>query len=205
MKKLFKAIALACVLSMATVSAMAKVSPASQEDSSSDDDGGSSSSSKATTATVAGVTEKTVTTTTVLANGQTAAVVGAIIAADGSVTGGLIYNGTSSAATGEAKRAGLPDTVVSTLNAIDAGNLSSIPAAAGKTVLAQTIAITHVAPGAQQQLIMAVNKIPASGTVQVLYYDNTTGKFIILSAVVDPATGIVTFAAPADGTAAIIG
>ena len=202
MKKLLRAIAIACVLSMATVSAMAYESGDSSDDSASST---TYVANTATTATVAGVTEKTVPTTTVLPTGQSAIVSGAIIASDGSVSGGLISNGTSSAATGEAKRHGLPDTVVSTLNAIDAGNLSSIPAAAGKTVLAQTIAIVHAAPGAQQQLIMAANKIPASGIVQVLYYDNTTGRFVILPATVDRATGIVTFAAPADVTAVILG
>lgn len=194
MKKFVKVLAIACALSLAAVPAMA----ASRSSDSSDD-------SSSSDTYVPGSSSSEATRTVVFDNGQTASVAGATVAADGTVTSGLVSNGTSSAATGSAKRAGLPSTVVSTLNAIDAGNLAGVPEAAGKTVLAQTVAITKVTPGSQQQLVMAASKIPASGTVQVLFYDNTTGRFTVIAAVVDPATGVVTFTAPADGTAAIIG
>ena len=194
MKKFVKVLAIACALSLAAVPAMAASrSGSSSDDSSSSDTYVPGSSSSETTRAV------------VFDNGLTASVAGATVAADGTVTSGLVSNGTSAAATGNAKRAGLPSTVVATLNAIDAGNLAGVPEAAGKTVLAQTVAITKVTPGSQQQLVMATSKIPASGTVQVLFYDNTTGRFTVIAAVVDPATGVVTFTAPADGTAAIIG
>ena len=138
--------------------------------------------------------------------------VGATTDASGNVTSGLVANSSSgvSAAVGGAKRAGLPAAVTTTLNDIDAGKLTSVPAetaaaVSGKQVLAQTVALVHITAPTEQKLLMAKSKIPASGVVQVLYYDNTTGRFSVLTATVDAATGVVTFTAPADGTAAIIG
>ncbi len=170
----------------------------------------SSSSSDSSTSSSTGTNGTTVSRT--LSNGQSVTVLGAATDASGNVTSGLVSNSSSgvSAAVGGAKRAGLPAAVATTLNDIDSGNLGSVPAeaaaaVAGKQVLAQTVALVHITAPTEQKLIMAQAKIPASGVVQVLYYDNTTGRFTVLSATVDAATGIVTFTAPADGTAAIIG
>ncbi len=139
-------------------------------------------------------------------------VVGATTDASGNVTSGLVSNSSSgvSAAVGGAKRAGLPAAVTSTLNDIDTGKLTSVPAdvaaaVANKQVLAQTVALVHITAPTEQKLLMAKTKIPASGVVQILYYDNTTGRFTVIAATVDAATGVVSFTAPADGTAAIIG
>ena len=212
MRKIVKALAVAGVLSLASMSAFAAFpSRNSSGSSSSSSSGGSSTGGTAviingqTVTTTTGTAASAGTVTKVLANGQNITVQGASTAADGSVTSGLISNGTSGAAVGDAKRAGLPEAVTATLDSIDAGNLSAVPAAAGKSVLATTVAIVNVTPGSQQQLVMAAAKIPATGVVQVLYYDNTTGLITIIPATVDPTTGIVTFTAPADGTAAIIG
>lgn len=206
MKKLVKVVAIVCAMSMMSTTAFAAGSASGGRNSSSSHlvSGGSASTTTATTAT--GATTAGTTTTQVLANGQTVTVSGAQVS-NGTVTAGLVANGSgSTAAVGEAKRAGLIPAVVAVLDAIDAGNLASVPAAtAGKTVLATTVAITKVTPGSQQQLVMAKSKIPASGVVQVLFYNNTTGTFTVLPATVDAATGIVTFTAPQDGTAAIIG
>ena len=209
MRKIVKALAVAGVLSLASMSAFS--ASLSRHSSGSSSSGGSSTGGTAviingqTVNTTTGTAASAGTVTKVLANGQNVTVQGASTAADGSVTSGLISNGTSGAAVGDAKRAGLPAAVTATLDSIDAGNLSAVPAAAGKSVLATTVAIVNVTPGSQQQLVMAAAKIPATGVVQVLYYDNTTGLITIIPATVDPATGIVTFTAPADGTAAIIG
>ena len=209
MRKIVKALAVAGVLSLASMSAFS--ASLSRHSSSSSSSGGSSTGGTAviingqTVNTTTGTAASAGTVTKVLANGQNVTVQGASTAADGSVTSGLISNGTSGAAVGDAKRAGLPAAVTATLDSIDAGNLSAVPAAAGKSVLATTVAIVNVTPGSQQQLVMAAAKIPATGVVQVLYYDNTTGLITIIPATVDPTTGIVTFTAPADGTAAIIG
>ena len=207
MKKLVKVVAIVCAMSMMSTTAFAAGSASGGRNSSSSHlvSGGGSSVST-TTVTATGATTAGTTTTQVLANGQTVTVSGAQVS-NGTLTAGLVSNGSgSTAAVGEAKRAGLIPAVVAVLDAIDAGNLASVPAAtAGKTVLATTVAITKVTPGSQQQLVMAKSKIPASGVVQVLFYNNTNGTFTVLPATVDAATGIVTFTAPQDGTAAIIG
>ena len=200
MKKLVKALAIACVLSLVPMTAFAATSAQSVRNSSSNRSSSSSSSTASSTSTTA---------TVVLSNGQTATIVGAEKSSNGTVSAGLVSSGTASAATGEAKRAGLPAAVVSTLNAIDAGNLGSVSVASGtlanKKVLATTVAIVKTTPGSQQQLVMDKTKLPASGVVEVLFYNNTNGLYTVIPATVNPATGIVTFTVPADGTAAIIG
>ncbi len=203
MKKLVKTLIIAGAVSMVSMNAFAAPSGSGAGSSSSH----SSSSSTTSTSNATGVTvSKT------LSNGQSVTVVGATTDASGNVTSGLVANSSNgvSAAVGGAKRAGLPAAVTTTLNDIDAGKLTSVPteaaaAVSGKQVLAQTVALVHITAPTEQKLIMAKSKIPASGVVLVLYYDNTTGRFSVLTATVDAATGVVTFTAPADGTAAIIG
>ncbi len=207
MKKLVKVVAVVCAMSMMSTTAFAAGSASGGRNSSSShvvSGGGSVSSTSAAAAT--GATTAGTTTTQVLSNGQTVTVSGATVS-NGTITSGLVSNGSgSTAAVGEAKRAGLVPSIVSILDAIDAGNLVSVPAqVTGKTVLATTVAITKVNPNTQQQLIMAKDRIPASGVVQVLFYNNTNGSFTVLPATIDANTGIVTFTAPCDGTAAIIG
>lgn len=208
MKKLVKTLIIAGAVSMVSMNAFAAGSASSSSSSSSHSSSSSSSSSSySSTSNATGVTvSKT------LSNGQSVTVLGATTDASGNVTSGLVANSSSgvSVAVGGAKRAGLPAAVTTTLNDIDAGKLTSVPAEAaaavsGKQVLTQTVALVHITAPTEQKLIMAKSKIPASGVVQVLYYDNTTGRFSVLTATVDAATGVVTFTAPADGTAAIIG
>ncbi len=203
MKKFAKALVIAGALSMVSMNAFAAGSASTFVSSSSKRSSSSSSTSNASGITVA----KT------LSNGQSVTVVGATTDASGNVTSGLVSNSSSSgvsAAVGGAKRAGLPAAVTSTLNDIDTGKLTSVPAdvaaaVANKQVLAQTVALVHITAPTEQKLLMAKTKIPASGVVQILYYDNTTGRFTVIAATVDAATGVVSFTAPADGTAAIIG
>ena len=178
-----------------------------QKKSSSDNDNDDSSSASVVVTSTSS-TSSGAEATSVSVEGVKILVEDPAFAEDGSLTHGLVVteNMTVAAATGEAKRAGLPEVITATLDAIDAGNLAAVPIATGTmSVLAKTVAITKVAPNTQMQLVMTKAKVPVSGIVQVLYYLNTTGQFILLPAIVDPATGIVTFAAPGDGTAAIIG
>ncbi len=207
MKKLVKTLIIAGAVSMVSMNAFAAGS-GSTVSSSSSHSSSSSSSSSSSTSNASGITvAKT------LSNGQSVTVVGATTDASGNVTSGLVSNSSSSgvsAAVGGAKRAGLPAAVTSTLNDIDTGKLTSVPAdvaaaVANKQVLAQTVALVHITAPTEQKLLMAKTKIPASGVVQILYYDNTTGRFTVIAATVDAATGVVSFTAPADGTAAIIG
>ena len=205
MKKLVKTLIIAGAVSMVSMNALAAYHPSASSAGSS-----SSHSSSSSTTSTSNATGVTVSKT--LSNGQSVTVLGATTDASGNVTSGLVANSSSgvSVAVGGAKRAGLPAAVTTTLNDIDAGKLTSVPAEAaaavsGKQVLTQTVALVHITAPTEQKLIMAKSKIPASGVVQVLYYDNTTGRFSVLTATVDAATGVVTFTAPADGTAAIIG
>ena len=159
-----------------------------------------------TTTDAAGVT--TVKATVELKSGKEVSVSGASVSAEGTLASGLVCSGPSPvvALTGASKTADLPATVAATINAIDAGNLAAVPVATeGKIVLAPTVALSGVEAGTKLQLVMTASKVPASGSVQVLYFDKATGSFIIIAATVDPITGIVTFTAPGDGTAAIIG
>jgi hypothetical protein len=162
-----------------------------------------------TVTTTTDVTGATVVTATVeLSSGKSVEVSGASVSTEGTLASGLVCSGPSPvvALTGESKTAGISAEAVAVINAIDSGNLAAVPVATeGKTVLAPSVALSGVTPGTQVQLVMDAGKIPATGTVEVLYYDKTTGAFVIITATVNKVTGIVTFNAPADGAAAIIG
>ncbi len=227
MKKLVKTLIIAGAVSMVSMNAFAAGSAStfvsssskrSSSSSSSSSGGSGSSSSSSSSASSSGASSSSssssssATVSKTLSNGQSVTVAGATTDASGNVTSGLVKDSASSVtvATGEAKRAGLPASVVSVLNDLDAGKLTSVTgtAAAGvanKQVLAQTVAIVHITAPSEQKLLMATSKVPTSGVVKVLFYNNNTGLFTIIDATVDASTGIVKFTAPADGTAIIIG
>lgn len=206
MRKLVKALAIAAVISLVPTTAFAAMSTSSVRNSSSNHASGSSSVSGTVTPSTSTPTTST-TGTVVLANGTTIAVEDPA-SSNGTLTAGLVKSATASAAVGTAKRAGLPANVVAALDNVDAGSLAGISVVrgsiAGKTVLARTIAI-RTAGGTQQQLVMDRSRIPASGVVSVLFYHNNNNTYTVEAATVDPATGIVTFTVPGDGTAAVIG
>lgn len=206
MKKLIKALAVACVISLVPMTAFAANSATSVKNSSSSHLVGGGSGSGSSVA--AGSTTTSATGTTVVIGNQVRTVLGSTSDGSGNLTSGLVSGTGASAATGAAKRAGLPANVVAMLDGIDNGSLAGVAPASGtvanKAVLAGTVAVTNAA-GKQLQLIMAKSKIPASGVVEVLFYNNTNNTTVVLPATVDRATGIVTFTAPADGTAAVIG
>ncbi len=206
MRKLGKAVAIACVMSLASMTALAAGSGSTVRNSSSGHSGSSTVSHAVQAGTTAQTTTPVSTTATqVLANGQTVTVLSPVAGSNGSLEGGLVANGTASVALGDAKRAGLPSVVVSALDAVDNGSLAGLPvSAAGKKPLTKTVALTKVVAGSTQQLVVAKDKIPATG-VQVLFYNNTNNTFTLLPATVDATTGLVTFTAPADGTAAVVG
>ena len=203
MKKLIKAMAAACVISLVPMTAFAANSASSVKNSSSSHLVGGSGSGTSTGSSV-----KTGSVSTVIgSNGAVYSVLDSSSDGNG-ITAGLVAGNGVGAATGDAKRAGLPAGAVAMLNSIDNGSLAGITPVSGsvanKAVLARTVAVTNAA-GKQVQLVMAKSKIPASGVVEVLFYNNTNNTTTVLSAAVDKTTGIVTFTAPADGTAAIIG
>lgn len=206
MKKLIKALAVACVISLVPMTAFAANSATSVKNSSSSHlvGGGSGSGS----GTAAGSTTTSATGTTVVIGNQVRTVLGSTSDGSGNLTSGLVSGTDASVATGAAKRAGLPGNVVAMLDGIDNGSLAGVAPVSGtvanKSVLAGTVAVTNAA-GKQLQLVMAKSRIPASGVVEVLFYNNTNNTTVVLPATVDRATGIVTFTAPADGTAAVIG
>ena len=206
MKKLIKAMAIACVISLVPMTAFAANSASSVKNSSSSHLVGGGSGSGSSVA--AGSTTTAATGTTVVIGSQVRNVLDSASDGSGNLTAGLVAGTGATAATGAAKRAGLPANVAAMLDGIDNGSLAGVTPASGtvanKAVLARTVAVTNAA-GKQLQLVIAKNKIPASGVVEVLFYNNTNNTTVVLPATVDRATGLVTFTAPADGTAAVIG
>lgn len=216
MKKCIKALALAVVLAVMPVAAFAAPSPTvptvtrpSGGGSSGGGGGGSSTKNVSSTGTVVAGTG------TVTASGAASEV---IVAADGtklSVTGSATVNGITSAlvsnnsnvsaAVGEAKTAGLPAGAVETINALNNGSLASVPGVdvSGKAAYGATVALR--AEAGNQAATLYVSTLPESGVVQILFYNNATGQWSIISASVDAATKTVNFVVPYSGTAIVIG
>lgn len=209
MKKSLKAIALAAVLVAMPVTAFAAGSGSagntSFDSGVSHDNGGSSSSSSSSTSTsAAATTDAAKTETIVTASGAKVTVEGATTNSSG-VKSGMVSTGSgATAATGAAATAGLPADVVSTINAINGGDLSNVPGVdlSGKSAYGSTVAVRAEAGNLTASIY--VSKLPANGVVQVLFYNNN-GGWSLIEATVDPATNTVTFTAPYSGTALVVG
>jgi hypothetical protein len=210
MKKSIKAIALAVVLAAMPVAAFAagstsasntNYSSSSDGDSSSNNSSGSTTTASSTTGSTAAATTVTVTTPT----GAKVTVAAATTNSAG-VTSGMVDNGSgATVAAGAAATAGLPENVVNTINAINNGDLSSVPGVdlSGKAAYGSTVAVR--AEAGNLAVSIYVSTLPASGVVQVLFYNNYTNSYSLIDAVVDPATNTVTFTAPISGTAVVVG
>lgn len=148
-------------------------------------------------------------------NGQSVSVV---VDAQTTVTdkGEVVSNGLAlSFANGDAATAGLPSHVVDAINKINAGQplnttLNS-PALAGYNALTGTHALVAKDPassavktGSADVRLYVPNLVDGLTNVAVLYYDNVTGLWKILPAVVDPASKIVTVNVTGSGTLTVI-
>lgn len=149
------------------------------------------------------------------ANGQSVSVV---VDAQTTVTdkGEVVSNGMAlSFVNGDAATAGLPSHVVDVINKINAGQplnttLNS-PALAGYNALTGTHALVAKDPassavktGSADVRLYVPNLVDGLTNVAVLYYDNVTGLWKILPAVVDPASKIVTVNVTGSGTLTVI-
>lgn len=149
------------------------------------------------------------------ANGQSVSV---MADAQSTVTarGEVVSNGMAlSFANGSAATAGLPAHVVDAINKINAGQplnttLNS-PALAGYNALTGTHALiakdpesSAVKTGSADVRLYVPNLVDGLTNVAVLYYDNVTGLWKILPAVVDPASKIVTVNVTGSGTLTVI-
>jgi hypothetical protein len=119
----------------------------------------------------------------------------------------MVDNGSgATVATGAAATAGLDPEVVDTINAINSGDLSTVPGVdlSGKSAYGSTVAVR--AEAGNLAVSIYVSELPASGVVQVLFYTNGGGwELISVDVVVDPETHTVTFTAPYSGTAMVVG
>jgi hypothetical protein len=230
MKKPIKAIALAVLLAAMPVTAFAAGSPSasntdySSNDDSSDDGSSSNSSSSSSSGNSSSSVLTAGTGTAVNNNGSTPGSTTAptditVITQSGKVevqaattntsgiTSGFVDNGSKvTVVTGEAATEGLPETVVATINAVNTtGDLSGIQGVdtTGKSAYGNTVTINAEAENLPVSIY--VSSLPASGTVQVAFYNKNTKTWILIDAVVDPATSIVTFTAPTSGTAVVVG
>jgi hypothetical protein len=125
---------------------------------------------------------------------------------DSGVTSGMVDNGSgATVAAGSAATAGLPESVVDTINAVNNGNLSNVPGVdlTGMSAYGSTVAVR--AEAGNLATTIYVSTLPASGVVKVLFYNNYTQTWSLIDAVVDPATSTATFTAPISGTAVVVG
>jgi hypothetical protein len=195
MKKSMKALALAVVLSAMPVVTFAGGSPETGNTNYSSGGSGSGTVSEAakTSATVTTVSGSKVTVKGATTNNR-------------GVISGMVTNGSdASVAIGDAAIAGLPASVVDTINAVNLGDLSSIPGIdmTGLTAYGSTVAVR--AESGNQVISIYVSQLPANGVVKVAFYNNYTFTWSLIDATVDPAMNIVTFTAPISGTAVVVG
>lgn len=158
------------------------------------------------------------TTVAATSTGQNGMSVSVIADANTQVTerGEIVNNGLAmSFANDAAATAGLPQEVVGAINGINAGQPLSdavnMPELAGYNALTGTHAIIATDPatgavttGNAQVQLYVPNLTPGIGEVSVLFYDNATGQWRIIPAVVDPVTNIVTVNITGSGTLTVI-
>ena len=125
-------------------------------------------------------------------------------------------SGTASQSGGQAAVSGLPETVVSTINAINTGtglaeagtglDLSGYNALVGTTAVMTYQAGTRVEKtGATNMPVYVPNLVEGLGTVQVLFYNNMTSKWeLITPTSVDVAKKMIHVTIPNSGTFSVI-
>jgi hypothetical protein len=159
--------------------------------------GSSSSSGKGTAVSkVQTVTAKNGTVLTLPASASTAS---------GVTYGAVSMDGYASTVSGEAKTAGLPETVVATITKLDQGDLSAIPEIdlSGKTTVGGTIALI-AGEQAPASIYVTPDALPENGMVWILFYDNEKGSWNLVEAKINPETGTVDFIIPNSGTAIVL-
>jgi hypothetical protein len=122
------------------------------------------------------------------------------------VTTGLVDNGSgATVVTGNAATAGLPASAVNAIEAANKGDLSAISGVdlTGMSAYGNSVAVR--AEAGNQAVSIYVSSLPANGVVKIAFYNNYTGTWSLIDAVVDPATSTVTFTAPISGTAVVVG
>lgn len=208
-------VAMAAALVSMPVVAGAAGSP-SRRPSSSGSSGSSGGSGVISSGTIVGGSSDTVSTGSgtatvggtqviVAGNGTKLNVSATTTSSSGTVTALVSSNAEVTAAVGESKTAGLPDGTVSVIRALDSGNLSAVPGVdlSGKNAYGSTVALR--AEAGNQPTTLYVSGLPENGVASILFYNNGTGTWTVITATVDPATNTVSFVAPYSGTAIVIG
>ncbi len=219
-KKILIAMAVAAALAAMPVAAGAASSPSK---SSGRDSGGSSSSSYSTSTGTTSSTQtagvasgatvvSTQPTVQVTESGAKVTVSSATKDATGT-TMGLVGDTSVKVATGVAETAGLPDSVVSAIKALNnaATSVSDVLPGMGLEGASKVggtraiVAKDAAGVDAPTAVSLYVDKLPTSGTVTVVCYNNATGQWTILTGVsVDAATKTVNFTAPGSCTIQIV-
>lgn len=123
-----------------------------------------------------------------------------------------VGNSRVSLATGAEKTYGLPDDVVNTIAAVDAGNVDAVPGLAnpGYHKVSQSMALINKNAAGQVQVAdvettLYCTTIPANGTLAILFYNNATNTYSYLPITAyDAAKKTVSFVLPTSGTAWIV-
>ena len=198
--------------------------------------GGSHSSSSSSGSTITSGTGATVSATTTASkstsvvtngDGSKTSITSAVIDASTGYTVGVVVdnngvtndNGAAavgdsrvSIATGAEKTAGLPDSVVNTIAAVDAGNVDAVPglASQGYHKVSQSVALINKNAAGEVQVAdvevsLYCTTIPANGTFAILFYNNRTNTYSYLPVTsYDAARKTVSFILPTSGTAWIV-
>lgn len=215
-------------IAMAVAAAMAAMPVAAGAAGSSHDSSSSSSSSSTTTSNSGATSNAGVAsgatvvssqpTVQVTESGAKVTVAGATKDATGTTIGlvgesagnGAVKSGdvTVGVVTGAAETAGLPDTAVSTINALNSNaSLSSVLPGLGLEDFAQVggtraiVAKNAAGQDAPTAVSMFVDKLPANAIVKVVCFNNATGQWMTITNVtVDAATKTVNFTVPGSCT-----
>ena len=211
MRRFITALALAAALAVTTVASFASVVYDNNGDSESNGGGNGGGSVVSTTTYNAGTAAPAATvaapgTNVTAPNGETLNLEGAGVSNEG-ITSGLVENrgDDAFAAEGEAKTAGLPESVINVINQLDSGYLGGVPGVdtTGLTAYGKTVAVRTET--ADRTAMLYASQLPANP--RVLIYNNNTGVWMILPANnVNRANNTLTYEAPAgcDGQTAII-
>ena len=219
-KKVFIAMAVAAAMAAMPVAAGAAGSSHDSSSSSSTTTSNSGAASNAGVASGATVVSSQP-TVQVTESGAKVTVAGATKDATGTTIGlvgesagnGAVKSGdvTVGVVTGAAETAGLPDTAVSTINALNSNaSLSSVLPGLGLEAFAQVggtraiVAKNAAGQDAPTAVSMFVDKLPANATVTVVCFNNATGQWMTITNVtVYAATKTVNFTFPGSCTVQI--
>lgn len=220
-----KKVAVGIILAAALAVQSMTVFAAGSSESESSNASSSTSSSTTTESTVVTVTSTGVKTTEV-ATSTTAGGSSIAMAVDGTTASGqtITINSNGEAVVGdkilafakdEAATAGLPASVVETINGINSGrSLSEIVSGVdltGYTALTGTHAIvtknaqTGVVSDTATEAAIYVPNLVDGLEISLLYYDNATGRWVILPATkIDAASKVIYTTVPGSGTLSVI-